>query len=102
MGQQHFPFHLSCFFELKFTLLCTVKAVTAWSLAFDQRQIEGQPLLQNWPLLCALQHCCWFGDLKTNTLGSRPAVIKIQKITGNCWFARFGPISCFDESRGFY
>ena len=53
------------------------KAVSARSLTFDQRQIEGRPWWQNWPILCALQLCCWVEDLKTNILGSRPVFMKM-------------------------
>ena len=53
------------------------KAVIALSLTFDQIQIEGQPWWQNGPILCALQLCCWFEDLKTNILGSRPVFMKM-------------------------
>ena len=53
------------------------KAVIARSLTFEQRQIEGWSWWQNWPISCALQLCCWVGDLKTNSLGSRPASMKM-------------------------
>ena len=53
------------------------KAVIARSLTFEQRQIEGWSWWQNWPISCAFQLCCWVGDLKTNSLGSRPASMKM-------------------------
>ena len=53
------------------------KAVLARSLTFEQRQIEGQPWWQNWPILYALQLCCWVEDLKMNSLGSTPANMKM-------------------------
>ena len=59
------------------------KAVIARSLTFEQRQIEGWSWWQNWPISCAFQLCCWVGDLKTNSLGSRPASMKMQEICPN-------------------
>ena len=53
------------------------KALLAWSLTFEQRQIEGQPWWQNWSILYVLQLCCWVEDLKTNSLGSRQAYMKM-------------------------
>ena len=53
------------------------KAVIARSLTFEPRQIEGWSWWQNWPISCAFQLCCWVGDLKTNSLGSRPASMKM-------------------------
>ena len=45
------------------------KAVVARSVTLEQRQIEGWSWWQNWPILCALQLCCWVEDLKTNISG---------------------------------
>ena len=53
------------------------KAVMTQSLTFEQRQIEGRSWWQNWPFLCALQLCCWAEDLKTHSLGSTPAIMKM-------------------------
>ena len=46
-----------------------IKALSARSLTFDQRQIEGRPWWQNGPYLCILQLCCWVEDLKINISG---------------------------------
>ena len=53
------------------------KAVMTQSLTFEQRQIEGRPWWQNWPILYALQLCCWVEDLKMNSVGSTPANMKM-------------------------
>ena len=53
------------------------KAVIARSLTFEPRQIEGRSWWQNWPILFALQLCCWIEDLKTNSLGSRLAIMEM-------------------------
>ena len=53
------------------------KAVVARSVTLEQRQIEGWSWWQNWPILCALQLCCWVEDLNSNSLGSRPASMKM-------------------------
>ena len=53
------------------------KAVVARSVTLEQRQIEGWSWWQNWPILCALQLCCWVEDLISNSLGSRPAFMKM-------------------------
>ena len=59
------------------------KAVVARSVTLEQRQIEGWSWWQNWPILCALQLCCWVEDLNSNSLGSRPASMKMYKIRRN-------------------
>ena len=38
------------------------KGVIARSLTFEPRQIEGRSWWQNWPILFALQLCCWVED----------------------------------------
>ena len=53
------------------------KAVIARSLTFEPRQIEGRTWWQNWPILFALQLCCWVEDWKTNSLGSRLAIMEM-------------------------
>ena len=53
------------------------KAVVARSLTFEQRQVEGWSWWQSWPILCALQLCCWDEDLKSNSFGSRPSITKM-------------------------
>ena len=63
-------------------------ATNARSLYCEQREIEGRSGWQNWPLLCALQLCCWIEDLKTNSLGSRPAIMKMQEFSAK---AQKGP-----------
>ena len=52
------------------------KAVIARSLTFEQRQIEDCSFQQSWPFSCALQLCCWDVDLKSNSFGSRPSIMK--------------------------
>ena len=59
------------------------KAVIARSLTFEPRQIEGWSWWQNWPISCALQLCCWVEDINSNSLGSRPASMKMYKIRRN-------------------
>ena len=51
--------------------------------SLEQRQIEGWSWWQNWPILCALQLCCWVEDLNSNGLGSRPASMKMYKSRRN-------------------
>ena len=55
----------------------SLKASRARSSYFEQREIEDWSWRQKWPFLCALQLCCWSEDLKTNSLGSRPAIMKM-------------------------
>ena len=52
------------------------KAVSVRSLTFEQRQIEDCSFQQSWPFSCALQLCCWDVDLKSNSFGSRPSIMK--------------------------
>ena len=74
------------------------KAVIARSLTFEPRQIEGRTWWQNWPILFALQLCCWVEDLKTNSLGSRPAIWKCRKSAKMAIFGVSEPI--FKRVRG--
>ena len=58
-------------------LLLEVVLAVHGSLTFEQRQIEGQSWWQNWPIVYALKLCFWVEDFKTNSLGSRPAIMKM-------------------------
>ena len=46
-------------------------------VTFELRAIEVSSFWQKWSILCALQDCFWWEDLKTNILGSKAAFIKI-------------------------
>ena len=65
------------------------KAFIAWSITFQERQIEGWPCWQNGPMLRARKLCCLDEDLKTNIFGSRPAFIKMKVIYPNGHFGGF-------------
>ena len=53
------------------------KVIITRFLTFEQRQIGVWSFWQNWSILFVLQLCCWVEDLKTNSLGSRPAIMKM-------------------------
>ena len=53
------------------------KVIFARFVTFERREIEVSSFWQKWSTLCALQHCFWWEDLKTNILGSKAAFMKI-------------------------
>ena len=69
------------------------KAVIARSLTFEQRQIEDCSFQQSWPISCALQLCCWDVDLKLNSFGSTPLIMKKQQ------FPKIADLPDFDRFR---
>ena len=69
------------------------KAVSVRSLTFEQRQIEDCSFQQSWPISCALQLCCWDVDLKLNSFGSTPLIMKKQQ------FPKIADLPDFDRFR---
>ena len=73
------------------------KAIIVRFETFELRQIEVCYCWWNWSTLCAFKICFWCDDLKTNNLGSRPGIMKIQEIRRN---GLFWPICLNFEGAG--